>query len=204
MPSRRTQADRTLASRAALVDAAARVLSTRGFARCTTAAICSEAGVTTGTLHHHFATKELLLIAVLDAATDAFLERFKRLRDEEDDQRHIADRLVEAIWPGFCDGKYWAVWEINMGFRSDDTMSGQIASHRRHANDALQAVLLQNEKIAPENRIVIVQHLPFLMTSLRGIFLETFLRDSEFVEKQLKTLIVSLRYLIDAGATVIA
>jgi hypothetical protein len=143
-------------------------------------------------------------MALLDAATDAFLERFKQLRDEGGEQRHLGDILVEAIWPGFCDGKYWAVWEINMGFRSDDTMSGQIASHRRHANDALQAVLLQNEKIAPENRVVIVQHLPFLMTSLRGIFLETFLRDSEFVEKQLKTVTISLRYLIDAGRTVMA
>jgi hypothetical protein len=42
--------------------------------------------------------------------------------------------------------KSMLVWEINMEFRSNAEMWGKIVVYRRHANDALQAVILQNEK----------------------------------------------------------
>jgi AcrR family transcriptional regulator len=64
---RRTQADRSAATREALVAAARRLFAAHGFADVSTDAIAAEAGVTRGALYHQFADKVALFDAVLDA-----------------------------------------------------------------------------------------------------------------------------------------
>jgi AcrR family transcriptional regulator len=64
---RRTQADRTAATREALVAAGRRLFAARGFAEVSTDAIAVEAGVTRGALYHQFADKVALFDAVVDA-----------------------------------------------------------------------------------------------------------------------------------------
>lgn len=63
---RRTQADRSAATREALVAAARRLFAAQGFADVSTDAIAAEAGVTRGALYHQFADKIALFDAVLD------------------------------------------------------------------------------------------------------------------------------------------
>jgi AcrR family transcriptional regulator len=64
---RRTQADRSAATREALVAAARRLFGAQGFAEVSTDAIAAEAGVTRGALYHQFADKVALFDAVVDA-----------------------------------------------------------------------------------------------------------------------------------------
>jgi AcrR family transcriptional regulator len=64
---RRTQADRSAATREALVAAARRLFAAHGFAEVPTDAIAAEAGVTRGALYHQFADKVALFDAVVDA-----------------------------------------------------------------------------------------------------------------------------------------
>jgi AcrR family transcriptional regulator len=64
---RRTQADRSAATRDALVAAARRLFAAQGFAEVPTDAIVAEAGVTRGALYHQFADKTALFDAVLGA-----------------------------------------------------------------------------------------------------------------------------------------
>jgi AcrR family transcriptional regulator len=64
---RRTQADRSAATREALVAAARRLFGAQGFAEVPTDAIAAEAGVTRGALYHQFADKVALFDAVVDA-----------------------------------------------------------------------------------------------------------------------------------------
>jgi AcrR family transcriptional regulator len=65
--ARRTQADRSAATREALVTAARRLFAAQGFADVSTDAIAMEAGVTRGALYHQFADKIALFDAVVDA-----------------------------------------------------------------------------------------------------------------------------------------
>jgi AcrR family transcriptional regulator len=75
MPSRtsaaprsgRTQADRSAATRDALVAAARRLFAGQGFAEVPTDAIVAAAGVTRGALYHQFADKTALFDAALEA-----------------------------------------------------------------------------------------------------------------------------------------
>lgn len=64
---RRTQADRSAATREALVAAGRRLFAAHGFADVSTDAIAAEAGVTRGALYHQFADKLALFDAVVDA-----------------------------------------------------------------------------------------------------------------------------------------
>jgi AcrR family transcriptional regulator len=65
--ARRTQADRSAATRDALVTAARGLFAAHGFAEVPTDAIATAAGVTRGALYHQFADKMALFDAVLDA-----------------------------------------------------------------------------------------------------------------------------------------
>jgi AcrR family transcriptional regulator len=65
--ARRTQADRSAATRDALVTAARRLFAARSFAEVPADAIVAEAGVTRGALYHQFADKTALFDAVMGA-----------------------------------------------------------------------------------------------------------------------------------------
>jgi AcrR family transcriptional regulator len=65
--TRRTQADRTAATRAALVAAARPLFAEHGYAAIGTEQIAQAAGVTRGALYHQFADKADLFAAVLEA-----------------------------------------------------------------------------------------------------------------------------------------
>jgi AcrR family transcriptional regulator len=81
--ARRTQADRSAATRDALVAAARRLFAGQGFAEVPADAIVAEAGVTRGALYHQFADKTALFSAALEAV-------------EADIARRLADDVAAA------------------------------------------------------------------------------------------------------------
>jgi AcrR family transcriptional regulator len=64
--ARRSQAERTAATRATLVAAARKLFATKGFAEVSTQSIVETAGVTRGALYHQFADKTELFAAVYE------------------------------------------------------------------------------------------------------------------------------------------
>ncbi|HVW33314.1 MAG TPA: helix-turn-helix domain-containing protein [Acidimicrobiia bacterium] len=65
-PGRRTQAERSAATRGALLAAARELFARDGYAATGREAIAERAGVTRGALYHHFSDKEGLFRAVFD------------------------------------------------------------------------------------------------------------------------------------------
>ena len=66
----------TAERRAQIVDAMLTVLAREGYARATVAAIAREAGLTAGLLHYHFASKQEILVALVEALVARVEERF--------------------------------------------------------------------------------------------------------------------------------
>jgi AcrR family transcriptional regulator len=66
VPARRTQAERSEATRRALIDAARRLFATKGYAGSAREEIVAAAGVTRGALQHHFGDKAGLFRAVYE------------------------------------------------------------------------------------------------------------------------------------------
>lgn len=93
---RRTQADRSAATREALVAAGRRLFAAQGFADVPTDAIAAEAGVTRGALYHQFADKVALFDAVVDAV-------------EADIARRLAEHAVASGVTDPVDGMRLAI-----------------------------------------------------------------------------------------------
>jgi AcrR family transcriptional regulator len=72
---RRTQADRSATTRAALVKAARELFADQGFAATGRDEIAARAGVTRGALYHHFDSKTALAAAVVAELEDELVER---------------------------------------------------------------------------------------------------------------------------------
>lgn len=75
----RTQSERTEATRAALMAAARRLFTERGYDAVTTEEIVRAAGVTRGALYHHFGGKAELLEAVYERLEAESTERVARV-----------------------------------------------------------------------------------------------------------------------------
>ncbi|HET9675990.1 MAG TPA: helix-turn-helix domain-containing protein [Solirubrobacterales bacterium] len=78
-PRRRTQAERTEATREALIAAARRLFTERGYENVGTEEIVRAAGVTRGALYHHFGDKASLLDAVYARIEAESTERVARV-----------------------------------------------------------------------------------------------------------------------------
>lgn len=72
---RRTQAERSATTRAALLNAARRLFAINGYAATAREDIVAKAGLTRGALQHHFGDKETLFLAVYEAEEQAIVER---------------------------------------------------------------------------------------------------------------------------------
>lgn len=78
-PPRRTQAERTEATREALIAAARDLFTERGYEHVATEEIVRAAGVTRGALYHHFGDKASLLEAVYGRIEAESTERVARI-----------------------------------------------------------------------------------------------------------------------------
>jgi AcrR family transcriptional regulator len=76
---RRTQAERTAATRALLIDSARKLFSTKGFNAASTEAIVAAAGVTRGALYHQFDDKAALFAAVYEQVEEALVAEVGQL-----------------------------------------------------------------------------------------------------------------------------
>jgi AcrR family transcriptional regulator len=197
---RRSQADRTTETCALLVEAANVLLSERGYGRATTAEIARHAGVTTGALHHHFPTKESLFFALLDDATEQAVAQFRNLSEDRADASCTAEKLIDALWSLYGSRKYWAVWEINIGFRSDAGLYDRIVAHRRQTMARIEEAIAGNVSLSDRTRRVLLELLPFILSAMRGIFLDGVMRyDEIYLESQRSILASMLRRELDAG-----
>src|SRR5689334_199419 len=82
---RRTQQERRARSREALLEAAARGLSRRGYGNLVLADVAREAGYTRGALYHQFKGKEDLALAVMDWVDESWRAEVGELVAAEED-----------------------------------------------------------------------------------------------------------------------
>jgi AcrR family transcriptional regulator len=117
---RRTQADRTAATRAALEEAAIELLIDEGWAAVTAIEVCNRAGVTRGAFHHHYADLPALLAGALRRLY-ADLQR----RDRRPAPTNLVE-LVDFTWQHVSNRRFKAVLEAWLAMANDTELRTQI------------------------------------------------------------------------------
>ena len=185
----RTQSDRRAQTRKALLDATIEVLQSRGFDGCSLANVAKHAGLTTGSVQHHFRTKAQLMLAVIE----------ERLFDKDDGEqldsqtrKSVAERcrfLVERQWEYYGDPKYLAIWSIILGGRSDLEVMEKITEWQQEAITLHQraiGALFADFDLTPE-KVRSIQY--FVNAQLRGLaLLQTVDPDPANIKTQLDLL----------------
>ena len=110
----RTQADRSAATRGALIEAALSLLVERGWAGITSVAVCERAGLTRGAFVHHFRGLPDLFAAALAARYDA-LATLARL---DPPPASIAE-LVDGMWSSIVASEFKVVIEAWLAAAND-------------------------------------------------------------------------------------
>ncbi|MGO4572687.1 TetR/AcrR family transcriptional regulator [Microvirga sp. 2TAF3] len=186
---RRSQVDRSAETRAVLIRSTIELLQTVGFAGTTTAHIAKRAGVTTGALHHHFATKDELMFGVLDHASE-------RVRARLEQEEHISSGgtlnlsdVVRHLWEVYGDPEYWAIWEVIIGTRSDPAMHPRVVAHRLETMRTVLHPWLERHTSGEGTRPEVIALFEFMLIAVRGLSLERFLdKDDAYFDRNLKIL----------------
>lgn len=117
--TRRSQADRSASTRAALADAAIEVLIEQGWAATNAAEVCKRAGVTRGAFHHHYPSLPNLLA---DALRRLYAEMTHRK------PRPVTDLvgLIDSNWVAIGNPRFKAVLEAWLAMANDPGLRGEI------------------------------------------------------------------------------
>ena len=119
---KRVQA-RSLATRAALLDAAVECLAANGYASLTTNDIARRAGVSRGAQLHHFPTKADLMAASVEHLLDRRLREFQAALSAVAPGAADIDALIDLVWSLF-DGPAFVAWvELWVAARTDAVLA---------------------------------------------------------------------------------
>ncbi|MFE7244055.1 TetR/AcrR family transcriptional regulator [Streptomyces sp. NPDC057580] len=93
---RRRGAATSSARRSELLGIAAEMFATRGYAQTTVRDIADEAGILSGSLYHHFSSKEAILTELLQDFLGSLHQRFVTIVEEGDNPKAILDSLIRS------------------------------------------------------------------------------------------------------------
>lgn len=117
--TRRTQADRSAATRAALADAAIDVLIEQGWAAVTAAEVCKRVGVSRGAFHHHYSRLPTLL-------ADALRRLYADMRSKDRPAPTDLAGLIDGTWSAIGNPRFKAVLEAWLAMANDPGLRTEI------------------------------------------------------------------------------
>jgi AcrR family transcriptional regulator len=141
--SRRTQAERTAATRSALLDATLDALVEVGFKGTTTTEVARRAGVSMGALQGHFPTKSELLAAAVTYSLDRRVEEFGVLMAGLDTSADKVDEAIDLMWSMFCGSTFTASHELWVAARTDPELAPAVIDTDREFAAACERVYAQ-------------------------------------------------------------
>jgi AcrR family transcriptional regulator len=136
--TRRSQVERSGATRGALLDAAIACLIEEGYAGTTTGKVSEMAGLSRGAHLHHFGTRATLLAAALAELArrrDAdFKEQIKGLDLPMGVER--IDFALDSLWEWFTGPLFHASVDLSAAARTDDELRASLIPVEQQLNDA--------------------------------------------------------------------
>ena len=125
-PIRRTQEDRSAATRARLLEAAIDSLHTRGYAATTTMVVCEESGVSRGAMLHQFPSKVDLMLYVVKTVYEEDIALYQKALGPLADSRERLLAFPKVAWEVLRRPAAVAALEVLQGSRSDPELSARL------------------------------------------------------------------------------
>jgi AcrR family transcriptional regulator len=122
-PRRRTQEERSAATRAALLDATIDCLIELGYDRTTTARVAERAGVSRGAHLHHFQTRAALVATAIEQLTWRWVEQIHPLVQEIPTGPERVERGLDLLWRLFASDLFVAILDISAAARTDEELA---------------------------------------------------------------------------------
>ena len=161
--ARRTQAERTAATRERILAAVVESIAEVGFGRTTAMEIAKRAGVTWGAVQHHFGGKD----GILDAVLEESFARFARLLAQVPVGAPLAERIHEFVaraWEHFSSPHFRSTLEILLHLTPSQDGSG-LDSMVRELNAIWQRLFA--DAPLPARRVVTLQR--YTVSVLSGL-----------------------------------
>ncbi len=121
---RRTQAERTAATRERIVRAVVESIAEIGFQKTTANEITRRAGVTWGAVQHHFGGKDGILTAVLEESFERFAVRLAAVPTAGASLAERVSAFVDIAWAHFGSPDYRSTFEILLNYTRDADSDG--------------------------------------------------------------------------------
>jgi len=123
--------ERSVATRAALLDAAIDCLVDRGYAATTTIETARRAGVSRGAQLHHFPTKAQLLATAVEHLFDRRRAEFREAFAAIDPAADRIDAAIDLLWSLFQGPAFVAWTELWVAARTDPELAATVTAVER-------------------------------------------------------------------------
>ncbi len=155
---RRTQAERTAATRAAVLEATVECVVSRGFGGTTTTEVAHRAGVSPGAVLHHFPAKADLLCAAVGHLFEMRQAEFRKAMVNLEPGADRVDAAIDLLWSMFSGPAFIAWLELWVAARSDPALADAVVRLDRDFMSASEAVFreLFADELAAEPGLVSV------------------------------------------------
>lgn len=191
--------ERHAARRLQIIDAGLTVFSERGYDGATTARICQQAGIGSGTFFHYFATKADLLVAILELGTDEVRERAAGLADRTDPVGVLLE-LVGSTAEDAADPRIPGFVRAVAGVMDEPRIAEALAVDDAAQRDVLRQWVERGQSAGEVRTDVPAERIVSWLLLLTGGFLERVAVDERFdptVENGL--LVATARNLLRGG-----
>lgn len=142
-PVRRTQAERSAATRTRLLDATVDCLATYGYAGTTTPRVAELAGLTRGAQIHHFPSKEDLVVAAIEHLAQQRVQAAIRELGRVQAGRDFLSTMLDFMWEAHQGPTFVATLELWVAARTDPVLARQIERVEPVVNSTLVAAIAQ-------------------------------------------------------------
>lgn len=141
--ARRTQEERSSATRLQLLNATLACLDSLGYAGTTTTEIALRAGVSRGAQLHHFPTKQDLVVTAVEHLFDRRHAEFMAAFAALPAGSHTLEAAIDLLWANVSGPTFHAFLELLVAARTDPELRARVAPLTQRFTERVQASFLE-------------------------------------------------------------
>jgi len=183
-PARRTQAERSAATRSRLLEAAVECLVELGYAGTTTTVVAERAGVSRGAQLHHYATRAALVGAAIEHVFARLTEDYQAAFGELAPTDDRVGAAVDLLWSMYAAPRHEAVLELYVAARTDPELQAAIVPvAARHSDNVVALARAYFPEVAADRRFDAA--LQVILSAMLGMAVQRILWGDDGLEPSL-------------------